>query len=244
MAVDAIILGDPRGLLGRGPADLEDVSRWTKRDSDILAHFLQVCTQIQRSRWYTSEKQFTEQTGATLDVSMPRFEEFVYAAVYFRQLFMKKKDFLLKDAAERYCTHVKCPIRKDWVKHEVDSFNNLLESPTFPFPVKNYTLRQIFDAFMYGAGLMHKIPEDGDAQLTRFLDICDNHPRTRLLYALNVQLQVLMNHVGNIAVVVHQDYAYWQNHHSLPLPDVRWHERLFPEPTDTSSGAAPDRGSS
>ena len=167
MAVDAIRLGDPTGLLRRGPAELEDVSQWTKRDSDVLAHYLQVSGQIQRSKWYAAKKQFTVQGGKTLDSSMPLFEEFVFAAVYFRQLFMTSKDFLLQDAVDRYCRHVVCPVRKHWVKHEAASFNRLLDSPTFPFPIKNYTYRQIFYAFMYGAGLMHKIPEDDDSQLKR-----------------------------------------------------------------------------
>ncbi len=231
MPVDPIVLGDPRGLLKRGPAELEDVSQWTKRDSDVLAHFLQVHSQIRGSRWYVAGKAFTKQGGQTLDSSMPLFEEFVFAAVYFRQLFMKKKDFLLQDAADRYCGHVACDIRKHWIKNEVKSFNGLLDSPTFPFPIKNYTLRQLFDAFMYGAALMHKIPEDGDTSLKRFLDIYDNYPRARLPYAINTSLMVLLNHVGNIAIIIQQDYAHWQNAHSLPLPDVRWHDRLFDVPT-------------
>jgi hypothetical protein len=103
----------------------------------------------------------------------------------------------------------------------------MLESPTFPFPVKNYTLRQLFDGFMYGAGLIHKIPKRNDAAMKCFLDVYDDHPRGRLLYALNMQLQLLMNHVSKVAVVVNQDFAHWLNQYSLPLPDIRWHDRLF-----------------
>jgi hypothetical protein len=229
---DAIILGNPRGLLKRGPAKLADASAWTQRDSDVLAHFLQVDGQIRRSRWYASDKQFTMQGGKTLDVSMPEFEEFVFAAVYFRQLFMARNDYLLTDAADRYCCHVDCSIRKAWIAKEIESFNGILDSPTFPFNINDYTLRQIFDAFMYGAGLMHKIPNVNDTTLKRFLDICDNFPRARLLYAMNMQLMVLMDHVGNVATIVHQDYAHWQSEHSLPLPDVRWHDGLFTAPID------------
>ncbi|MCH7688279.1 MAG: hypothetical protein IH899_16615 [Planctomycetes bacterium] len=158
---------------------------------------------------------------------MPQFEEFVFAAVYFRQLFMTRNDYLLTDAADRYCGHVDCPIRQSWIAKEIESFNGILDSPTFPFNINDYTLRQIFDAFMYGAGLMHKIPDVNDATLRRFLDICDNFPRARLLYAMNMQLMVLMNHVGNVATIIHQDFAHWQSEYSLPLPDIRWHDGLF-----------------
>ena len=135
MAVDAIILGDPSGLLRQGPAQLGEVSLWTKRDSDIVAHFLQVYTQIRGSRWYAADKKFRVQGSKTLDVSMPDLEQFVFAAVYFRQLAMKK-DNLLKDATDRYCSHVACPIRQCWIKHEADAFTAQLDSPTFPFQIK------------------------------------------------------------------------------------------------------------
>ena len=232
MTVPAIIAGDRRCLLKRGPAALKDPSQWTQRDSDVLAHYLNVDGQIRRSRWYAADKSFTTQGGKTLEVSMPEFEEFVYAAVYFRQLFMKSKDFLFQDTVDRYCGHVDCAARAAWFKYEANAFNDLLDSPTFPFPIKTYTLRQIFNAFIYGAGMMHKVP-DGDSTHKRFLDMYDNFPRSRVLYALNTPLMILMNHVGNVASVLHQDYAHWQHTYSLPLPEIRWHDRIFDAKSET-----------
>src|SRR5262245_43432830 len=48
-----------------------------------------------------------------------------------------------------------------------------------------------------------------------------------IFYALNMSLKQLLNHVGAIAVVIFRDMAHWQHTYSLPLPDVRWHNRLF-----------------
>ena len=230
MAIFGITLGDPRQLLQRGPAELRDVTQWTQRDSDILAHFLQVYTQLCGSSWYRSKKQFTVRGEKTVAASMPELEQFVFAAVYFRQL-AAEKDSLLQDAADRYCAHVSCPVRKNWVEYEVGRFDHQLKSPPFPLPVQNLTFRQLFDAFLYGASLLHKVPKENEASRRRFLAIYDKEPRATLLYALNTSMQCSLQHVGNVAVVIYQDFANWQNSHAIPLPDVPWHNRLFDIPT-------------
>jgi hypothetical protein len=89
------------------------------------------------------------------------------------------------------------------------------------------TFRQLFDAFLYGASLLHKIPKENDATRRRFLEVYDKEPRATLLYALNTSRQSALHHVGNVAVVIHQDFVHWQHTPALPRPDVRWHDRLF-----------------
>ncbi len=232
MTGPAIIRGDPNGLLALGPAELQDASRWQKRDSDILAHYLQVDAQLRRSKWYTSDKRVTTQGPKTLEVSMPDLEQFVFAAVYFRQ-FTLRKDGLLQDAVDRYCTHVACGIRSGWVRNEADAFTAQLDAPPLPLQVKNLTLLQLFDAFIYGAYLMHSISSVTEENRKRFLEIYDNQPLAPTLLALNVGMEMAMNHVSNIAVVIYQDFAHWQSAYSLPLPDVRWHDRVFDVQTDT-----------
>jgi hypothetical protein len=64
---------------------------------------------------------------------MLELEQFVFAAVYFRQL-AAEKDSLLQAASDRYCAHVSCPIRKHWVEYDLSRFNHQLASPPFPSP--------------------------------------------------------------------------------------------------------------
>ncbi|QDT90969.1 hypothetical protein [Gimesia algae] len=227
MKYGAVVMGDPRELLRRGPGEIKDASEFSKDDSNIFAHFIQVQSQINKSKWKKSDIKFQEHGSNLIDASVPGFEDFIFVAAYFRQLFMERKDYLLKDAADRYCKHSSCDIRKAWIHNEVKSFYKILDSPTHPFSINDYTLKQIFYAFIYGAGIMHKIPKDKDTALKRFLDIYDNYPTHRVLYALNVQLRVIMNHVNNIACIIYQDFSYWQSKYNLVLPDVRWHQRLF-----------------
>lgn len=224
MNAPAIILGDPAGILRLPKAPLRNPGNWTQLDSDILAHLIQVQKQIQQSRWNKADVRFTTQGGQLLDHSFPEFEDFVFAAVYLRQL-IAKKDSLLEDAVDRYCRFVDCQIRPAWVRPELGAFKGALDRPAFM--LSGYTVRELFDAFMYGAALLHKIPDVGDPKRKRFLDIYDKQPRHILMYALHMSLKTLMNHVGAIAVVIYRDYSHWLHDYGLPLPDTRWHDRLF-----------------
>ena len=224
MSAQAIILGDPNGILCLPKAPLRNPNDWTQLDSDILAHLIQVQSQIQHSRWNKSDIRFTVQGDKLLDHSFPEFEDFVFAAVYFRQL-IAQKDSLLEDAVTRYCRFVDCQIRPTWVQHELVSFNNALASNAVMMP--GYKVRDLFDAFVYGAALMHKIPRVGDPKRQRFLDIYDKLPHHTLLYSLNMSLQTLKNYVANITGVIYRDYSHWLHDYGLPLPDSRWHNKLF-----------------
>ena len=224
MSRHAIILGERDGILRLPKAALRNRGDWTQVDSDILAHLIQVQSQIQQSRWNKSDIRFTVQGDRLLDHSFPEFQDFVFAAVYFRQL-IAKKDSLLKDAVTRYCRFVDCPIRSAWVQHELASFEKALVSDAFM--MRGCTVRELFDAFMYGASLMHKMPPVGDRKRQRFLEIYDMQPRHKLLYSLNGSLRLLMNHVGNVTIVIYRDFSHWLHDYSLPLPDTRWHGQLF-----------------
>ena len=237
MNAPAIILGDPNGILRLPKAALRNRGGWTQLDSDILAHLIQVRKQIQQSRWSKANVCFTTKGGQLVDHSFPEFEDFVFAAVYLRQL-IARKDSLLEDAVARYCRFVDCQIRPSWVRRELNAFNGALDGPALMLPC--YTVRELFDAFMYGAALLHKIPDVGDPKRKRFLDIYDKQPRHALLYALHMSLKTLMNHVGGVTVVIHRDFSYWLQDYRLPLPDTRWHDRLFEIKATTEPPAATD----
>jgi hypothetical protein len=229
MPHNVTVPGDPNSVLRNGPSKLVDPTKWTQTDSDILAHFIQVDGQIRKSAWFASSPSFTRQGEKLLDVEMPEFEQFVYAAVYFRQ-FTLTQDRLMKDAADRYCSHTSCVMRQHFIQFELSQFTHTLDSKSWPFAMEEFTLRQLFDAFLYGAGLIHKFRPPGHPDRKNFLLIHDKHPRAEVLFALNSGLQMLMKHVAHASVVMRQDLGYWLHTHSLPRPDVRWHDRIFNVP--------------
>jgi hypothetical protein len=224
MGVPAIILGDPNSILRLPKAALRNLSNWSQMDSDILAHLLQVQSQIQNSRWNKAKISYTVQAGQLLNHSFPDFEDFVYAAVYVRQL-IARKDGLLSDAVARYRKFADCHIRSIWVQHELTAFNKALDGTTLMLP--KYRVRELFDAFMYGAGLLHKMPQVSDQKRKLFLQIYDKEPRHKVLFTLNTSLKTLMNYVGNVTIVIYRDYSNWLYDYKLPLPDTRWHNKLF-----------------
>lgn len=220
-----IIMGDVRSILQRGPAFMKNQSKWAQSDSDIIAHFLQVYAQIARSRWNRAKVSFTTQAAKLTESDFPEFEDFVYAAVYFRQLILPRDD-LFNDAINRYVGFLDCPARLAWIEAERHAFKASLNGKSFPM-LAAYTVRELFDAFMYGARLMHASPDPKKPNGDHFLRICDNEPRHEVLYALNISLKLLLNHVGKAAAVIHQDFGTWLTKHNLPRPNVRWHDRLF-----------------
>ena len=242
MKAPSIILGDPNSILRLPKSTMLRPNEWTQMDSDILAHFLQVNKQIQDSRWYRAKVSFRTQGGQPKDCSIPEFEDFVFAAVYLRQL-IAEKDSLLDDAVGRYCRFVDCQIRPIWVHQELAAFNCSLDHQVHLLTDIAITTRELFDAFMYGAALLHKMPKVEDTKRKRFLEIYDNIPRHVLLYVFHMSLKMLMNHIGAVASVICRDYSYWLRTYGLPPPDTRWHERLFEvikaEQSDTPNHRSP-----
>ncbi|HEV3082312.1 MAG TPA: hypothetical protein VGY66_21185 [Gemmataceae bacterium] len=118
-----------------------------------------------------------------------------------------------------------CPIRPSWVRHEEQRFYGALDGSAWP--LTGYTVREVFEAFLYGAGLLHRLPGENDDKRKRFLQLHDTEKPHRVLFALNGSLSTLGNSVSKLAVVIYRDYAHWQHTYGLPLPDVRWHDRLF-----------------
>jgi hypothetical protein len=90
MTVEPVIIGDTNSILRQGPAPMKNWAAWTQYDSDVIAHFLQVHSQIVKSRWHRAKVSFTRQGKELLDPQFPEFEDFVFAAVYFRQMMLEK----------------------------------------------------------------------------------------------------------------------------------------------------------
>jgi hypothetical protein len=120
---------------------------------------------------------------------------------------------------------VDCAIRPSWVRHEEQCFYRALDG--IAWPLTGYTVREVFEAFLYGAGLLHRLPRESDDTRNRFLQLHDTEKPYRVLFALNGSLSTLGSSVSKLAVVIYRDYAYWQHTYGLPLPGVRWHDRLF-----------------
>ena len=84
---------------------------------------------------------------------MPEFEDFVFAAVYLRNL-IAPKDSLLKKAVNVYCKHADSDIRKTWIQFELSAFEKQLNSNAM-FLEEDVPVKKLFNVFLYGASLLH-----------------------------------------------------------------------------------------
>jgi hypothetical protein len=76
-----------KGILALAPAGMKNRPDWRQADSDVLAHFIQVNQQICGPRWHARKNSFKVPGDQLLEAECPDLEQFVFAAVYFRQLF-------------------------------------------------------------------------------------------------------------------------------------------------------------
>ncbi len=222
-----VTLGDVNSVLRLPPPPMLTPENWRQEDSDLAAHLIQVDRQIQNSRWRNFKLSVVISDAEPYEHSIPPFEDFVYAAMYFRQLVVTK-DNILNKCVDRYTPFIGDKLRSHWILAEQEQFNASLDDS--PLLLKGYSRRDIFDAFMYGASLVHKPPHSRSPHKHRFLKLYDKEPRHIVLFALNSSMHTLLNYVSKITTVLYFDFAKWSSEHDLPRPDIRWHDRLFQIP--------------
>ena len=198
---------------------------WQQYDSDVVAHFLQVRKQLVTSRWYSTDPEFQRQGGKVIDCTFPPIEDFIYAAVYMRQLLPDDGDDLFEDAVERYSKHKNSSVSGAKVVTEKEKFKDYYYST--PFFIEKYTVRKMFRAFIYGLGLMHGPPHPKSTDRSNFMKLFRETEQVRLLYSLHMSLKQLLNHISPAATIVHRDFAHWLQRYELPHPTIKWHESLF-----------------
>jgi len=221
-----IVIGEVSSVLRLGPAGMKNRGDWQQSDSDLFAHFIQVNNQISQSRWSKAKCRFKRQGGRLIESSFPDIEEFVYAAVYFRQLFSRSRsDQLFQSVCERYQRFVQCSGKGIWVAHEWSAFDETLKNSDFMVP--DYSRERLIEAFMYGASIFHGISSKQCHKRRDFRNIVANYDKEVVLYALHSSLKELRNHVTRVAAVLYQDFASWIKEFGLPLPDVLLHKNLF-----------------
>ncbi len=169
--------------------ELKNPAKWTLRNSEIVAHAYQVYHLILDSRWSLSPNSWAESDGS----SFLKLQDFLFAAVYFRQFIANTSDHLLRDVANRYIAHIDSPTHRNWIEYQLDRFHRTLEENPFPGSVEGCTGRKLFEAFIYGAGILHKIHDSEDPTPQRhaesrqlFKQLFAAIPRDRIVFVLNL----------------------------------------------------------
>lgn len=220
-----IIAGNFKSVLQLGPSPMRNKDAWQQKDSDTLAHFLQVNRQIAKSRWLKEECTLASK-GSKIDSQVPSFESLVYVSIYFRQLF-SDDDKLFSDACNTYKRYVANEAKIIWVECEKKSFFAILKEKPIFSSTTGVTNANLIDAFLYGALLFHAVEKVKAHKRTTFKMLLQDLGRDKLVFSLNACLRQLYNHVGAVAPVIYQDFAHWQSCESIPRPDILWQEQIF-----------------
>ena len=219
-----LLMGDIESVLKVGPAPMKNKRTWTQSHSDLLAHFIQVVGQVQRSKWSKAPCSISSR-GDERHGEFPSLEEFVYAAVYFRQLYSDK---LLRESFNCYERFADSPLKVLWVREEVRGFESSLAA-TAQF-VRGISRRALVDSFLYGAGLFHSISH-GNPKTARnvqqFWGLIRKEDPLKLAFELNVSFRQLLGYASHVGIVIQHDYGRWLNTEGIPKPNVYWHSNLF-----------------
>jgi hypothetical protein len=230
--IPTIVKGDLQTVLRLPPSEFVNRNAWTQEKSDMLAHFIQVAGQISRSSWMRAPCDFQVQGGKVLGSHFPTIEAFVYGTVYFRQLYAGDK--LFSSACNIYAKHAGDPLKVHWAKEELAAFERLLAANSFFFD--NISLRDLIDAFLYGALIFHGPEKAHEKHKRRFQSMITRHPREELLYSLDLGMRNVCRHATDVSHLVYKDMAHWQHREWIPAPNVWWHSTLFGSSPPSTTG--------
>jgi hypothetical protein len=101
---------------------------------------------------------------------------------------------------------------------------NASNAPSMP------TTRELFEAFMYGAHVLHSRSQENEAHAKRLRDLLKSYHPQVLLGLLNGGLIELDNHVAGMARIIYPEFQRWFSGDKLPPPDVYWQNQLFNTP--------------
>jgi hypothetical protein len=169
----------------------------------------------------------SERGSAVTSANLPSLEPLIYVAVYFRQLY-SNDDKLFKSACDTYNRFVDNDVKRHWVKNEKESFEGILKARTIPCEFTNTVNRELIEAFLYGALILHSIEGVKKTEMRdKFKELETKYAKEKIAFCLNTCFKLLLNHVSNVAAVIYQDFAHWQSKYTIPKPDIFWHSSIF-----------------
>jgi hypothetical protein len=205
-----------------GPAKPKALDKWTVETANTIAHFFQVVDHIRTSSWMRSPLSMTLVGGeGVVSAAFPLPESAFGVLVLFRQLCsFDSKDNLFNRATGAYLRHVDHPGKTWWVKSERTTFNTVLQrKPPVPFTDLTCSVKDVMDAFLYGARLMHSRPRDASTT-QRLRDILSKTPREHLVMAYHSGMKFLLTHALTVYPVIKQDFLHWTAEVGLAKPDL------------------------
>lgn len=213
-----IILFDAESIAKIGPTDICAKETWTVDKANTLFNFIQVVRIIWRSSWTQKKSVITISSGSVVKCDFPTVENMCAVLTLFRQLYAK--DALMKNTCEIYNEHCNNTTKKSWVDDRLKMFKQSLDtSPQF-IQLQGCTVRQLFNAFLYGTGMVHSPGNRDRENRNRLSDLVRQHSREKLIMAVNESFWMALNYAVNVFHVVKQDYEHWTEQEGCAKSDM------------------------
>jgi hypothetical protein len=208
------IFFDAENMVKIGPCPICAREKWTVDKANTLFNFMQVVGLIWRSSWARKKTSITtnfDNEGKTnITCDFPAVESMCAVLTLFRQLYAK--DILMKSTCDIYMEHSSNAIKKLWVDYCLKNFEQSLNWNTHLIHLQGCTVTQLFDAFLYGTGIVHS-PNGKDNRncdhRNRISELVKQYGREKVIMAVNESFWMVFGYAVDVFHVVKQDYEHW-----------------------------------
>lgn len=221
-----IILGEPGSVLRLGPSDIVRKELWDVETANTIAHYLQIVEVIGQGTWLDTELQFTlpGQSGKVPNFQCPSLSHVYSVLLPIRQLYGDDQTF--NKTIKLYLNHVQDDRKRWWIEETKKSFNSFLRSKQGHFAIDNYTVQQLLDLVLYGAGLVHYSRTPIETRV-HFKEAIRKHSRERVIFVFLSNCRLLFNYAVQTYQVIAQDFHSWTTLRQCCKPDLLFVDSLF-----------------
>ncbi|MCX5634198.1 MAG: hypothetical protein NTW93_11110 [Phycisphaerae bacterium] len=202
---------DVEGIVQLGSCTISARETWTIDKANTLFNFIQVVRLILGSSWAQKKSSITtyrkDKTEA-LDCDFPTVENMSAILILFRQLYASDK--LMEKACEVYKEHSSNITKKSWIDHCLNNFKQIIDSePGFFHLLQGCTVKQLFEAFLYGTGMVHSPCDRNLENRNRLSGLVRQYGREKVIMAVNISFWNVLECAGGLFRVIKQDYERW-----------------------------------
>ena len=195
-----------------GPCPICAKEKWSVDKSNTLFNFIQVVRLIWRSSWARKKASvtthFINKEHIVVGSDFPAVESMCAVLTLFRQLYAR--DALMKNACEIYEEHCSNATRKEWVVFCRKEFKQRLDgNPFLFFHLQGCSVKQLFNAFLYGTGIVHSPIDRNRANRKTLSMLVKQYGREKVMMAVNESFWMVLKYAVDVFHVVKQDYEYW-----------------------------------
>jgi hypothetical protein len=217
-----IIPFDAENIVQIGPCPICAKEKWTVDKANTLFNFIQVVRLIWRSSWAqrktTLTKHFDNSKEIRIECDFPTVENMCAVLTLFRQLYAS--DALMEKTCQIYMEHSSDEAKKQWVDRCLKNFEQSLnKNPSF-IHLKGCTVKQLFEAFLYGTGIVHSPSDENRKNRNRLFELVKQHGREKVIMAVNESFWMVLIYAVNAFHVVKQDYEHWTEQDGCAKSDM------------------------